>query len=527
MLAKKLLKKIYYKVLHIVSVSRKDTLLHKFMRAQKWIRKYTTSGKGICVTSKIRLPYPEVSGYYIPTLIDWGMRDMAVQYAQWLCSIQKPDGSWYDAGDNAPYIFDTAQILKGLIAVSEILPKVKTNIIKGCDWLISTIETNGKFPPPPMVSLDPSNMFSECSYIYCLAPLVQAGKKYNIPHYELQARRVLEYYTSNFREVILNFSVLSHFYAYIIEGLIDMNEIELAREAMRRISFIQHENGSIPAYKNVTWICSTGLFQFALIYYKLGDKEHGDKAFAYAAALQNRSGGWYGSYAVYPLAFYTKKHRPYYEPHAEISWAVKYFLDALRYKIITDFAEKALGFYDTIDKHDPLYILVKDSILKVLPVMANQKVKILDAGCGKGRYLKNLLTEDNRLELYGFDLSAAVLRNIPQEITVKQGSLLNIPYPAEYFDFVYVCEALEHCVNLEGALYELARVVKKGGSVLIIDKNRKKLGAMKLAECEQWFDIKVLFKLLTDTGFSVTVYENIIKNGVLDGIFCAWLAKKE
>ena len=76
-----------------------------------------------------------------------------------------------------------------------------------------------------------------------------------------------------------------------MEALCDIGETELARRAMEKVSALQREDGSVPAYQNVNWVCSTGLFQFALVWYKLGEREKGNRAFRYACSLQNPTGG--------------------------------------------------------------------------------------------------------------------------------------------------------------------------------------------------------------------------------------------
>lgn len=43
-----------------------------FNRALEWIKRNTINGNGITVTSAQQLVYPEVTGYYIPTLLEWG-----------------------------------------------------------------------------------------------------------------------------------------------------------------------------------------------------------------------------------------------------------------------------------------------------------------------------------------------------------------------------------------------------------------------------------------------------------------------
>ena len=117
-----------------------------FNKAISWIFDNTLNGNGMAVSSKEQVIYPEVTGYYIPTLLQWGERELAVSYAKYLCSIQKPDGSWYDAYDNAPYVFDSAQILKGLIAIRDIMPEADDHIIRGCDWIISNMPLPVRMP---------------------------------------------------------------------------------------------------------------------------------------------------------------------------------------------------------------------------------------------------------------------------------------------------------------------------------------------------------------------------------------------
>jgi malonyl-CoA O-methyltransferase len=80
----------------------------------------------------------------------------------------------------------------------------------------------------------------------------------------------------------------------------------------------QFPDGAIPAYPGVDWICSTGQAQYAVIWYKLGERDRAERAVRNLERRQRRSGGFYGSWG--PGARYF--------PGEEISWAVKYFLDA-------------------------------------------------------------------------------------------------------------------------------------------------------------------------------------------------------
>lgn len=304
-------------------------------KVMKWIDANTIEGNGITVTSKRQIIYPEVTGYYIPTLLKWDKTDLAKAYAKYLISIQKEDGSWYDAKDRAPYIFDSAQILKGLVAISDIMPEVKDNIIKGCEWILSNVNEEGRLVAVDEESWgDDRNFCSELIHIYCLEPIRDAGKKYDRPDFVEASAKVLKYYIEHEREHIENFGLLSHFYAYVMEGLWDLGEVQLCRESMERIEKFKTPKGGITGLNDVPWVCSTGIFQLAIVWYKLGEKEKGDALFYYACGLQNSTGGWYGSYPEnkFKNIFASGRNKPYYFPDEEISWADKYFLDAYYYK---------------------------------------------------------------------------------------------------------------------------------------------------------------------------------------------------
>jgi malonyl-CoA O-methyltransferase len=81
-----------------------------------------------------------------------------------------------------------------------------------------------------------------------------------------------------------------------------------------------------------------------------------------------------------------------------------------------------------------------------------------------------------------------MLRHVPSPIKTKQGSLLNLPFADGAFDCVFCVEALEHTVNPEIAVAEICRVLKPGGKVVIIDKNKQCRGALAIESWEQWFD---------------------------------------
>ncbi|MCI9033759.1 MAG: methyltransferase domain-containing protein [Lachnospiraceae bacterium] len=495
-------------------------------KAIKWLKSNIVESQGIINNSGVKKPYPEVTGYFIPSLLQWGYRDIALSFAKWLCEIQKPDGSWYDTEDKEPYIFDSAQILKGLLSIRHLYSEADVNIRRGCDWILGNMREDGRLPSPRENDFGDGRIYSEIIHIYCLSPLIEAGKVFNVPEYIEKAYRILSYYKEHEYKQITQFGLLSHFYAYVMEGLLDMGEEKLAREAMESVSRIQKESGAVPAYSNVNWVCTTGMFQLALVWFRLGELDRGNKAFQYACRLQNASGGWFGSC----LSDKQPDEVNTYFPNSEISWAVKYFLDALYWKNKAEFEEQASRFKNTLSVSDGRYLIIEDVIGKyICNVTENPaSVRIADIGCGKGAYLKNLIKKFPGCQYVAVDLSETVMDYIEnQKISIKQGTLTNIPYDDNTFDFVYTCEALEHAVDIENAIREMARVTKPDGMIAIIDKNKDMLGYFEIGEWEQWFDEQQLSGIMQKYCETVHVIKDVGYEKPANGLFYAWLGKVE
>lgn len=491
-----------------------------YNRAINWIKENSVKDGGIITTTKYEKSYPEVTGYFIPTLLRWGYKELALEYAKWLCSIQKEDGSWYDSFDKSPYVFDSAQILKGLLAIRNLYPEVEKHIINGCDWILSNMHEDGRLMTPVEDAWEDKKTCSELIHTYCMSPIFEAGRAYNRADYIQKADKIMKYYIENYRDKIVHFDLLSHFYAYVCEAMVDTENEELAREAMENISVFQKESGAVPAYNNVDWVCSTGLFQLSIVWFRLGDLERGNKAFEYACRLQNESGGWYGSY----LSEENSEEINTYFPDAEISWAVKYFLDALYYKNLAQFETQASIFQNEINELDGRYLAVKQVICDT---HQGKPLKVLDIGCGKGAYLKNLTAELPDNTYFACDMSLKVMEYFEiDSVEKKQGTLTNIPYENDTFDIVYTCEALEHAVDIESALAEMARVTKSGGRIVIIDKSVSRLGYFDIEKWEQWFDDEILMNIMKKYCSEVSVEEEIsFMKEAANGLFHAWVGK--
>lgn len=164
-------------------------------------------------------------------------------------------------------------------------------------------------------------------------------------------------------------------------------------------------------------------------------------------------------------------------------------------------------------------------VLEHLGELAGKRV--LDVGCGKGRFARILKERHPEAEIWGLDISEEMLRFVPPGIRTRAGSMTALPFPDEWFDGAYATESLEHAVEIERAVAEICRVVKPGGHIVIIDKNAGQAGRLTTPEWEKWFTRKQLEKLLArdcrkvESRF-ISYWEDVEP----DGLFIAWLADK-
>jgi SAM-dependent methyltransferase len=153
--------------------------------------------------------------------------------------------------------------------------------------------------------------------------------------------------------------------------------------------------------------------------------------------------------------------------------------------------------------------------------------RVLDVGCGKGRFARLLHEQEPEAELWGLDISQEMLRYVPAGIHTHAGSMTELPFADGFFDGAYATESLEHAVEIEKAVAEICRVVKPDGRIAIIDKNAGHWGKLETPEWERWFKRKELEKLLRGhcrevSSRFISYWEDVEP----DGLFIAWLAVK-
>jgi len=153
--------------------------------------------------------------------------------------------------------------------------------------------------------------------------------------------------------------------------------------------------------------------------------------------------------------------------------------------------------------------------------------RALDAGCGKGRYARIVKQHNPDATVVAMDLAVSMLGYADPNLARAAGSLLELPFADQSFDGVYATESLEHAVDIPRAAAELCRVLKRGGRLVIIDKNAEQWGRLETPHWEKWFRKDELTGLLRRhcrqvESRPVSYWEDVEP----DGLFLAWLAVK-
>jgi ubiquinone/menaquinone biosynthesis C-methylase UbiE len=120
------------------------------------------------------------------------------------------------------------------------------------------------------------------------------------------------------------------------------------------------------------------------------------------------------------------------------------------------------------DFHNPL-ISIEEPIIRRL-IESIQPGRALDAACGTGRYARYMSQRGHQVS--AVDMTPAMLEraraNAP-DAEFKSGSLEVLPFPDQTFDLVMCGLALTHLGEISGAIAEMARVLKVGGTAIIAD----------------------------------------------------------
>ncbi len=309
-------------------------------------------------------PYPETSGYIIPTLIESSSflnnpkyELAAKNIGNWLLEIQSDDGSWHGGlhpnSNLKGSVFNTGQILKGMIALYK-----NTNISdyliaanNGADWLSKKVDDKGLWPNGDYRASQTPSYYTHVAW-----PILEVSSNTGSILQEEAAKRFLDNALSR---KLLNGAIggwgfndsgsaFTHTIAYTIRGFQESSRLigdyEKYAKPMEQILdfFIRKaelSNGMLAGEFNedlsesAKYVCLTGNAQLAICILIM-EKQNQDLRLVNAAAklldfigsVQSKNhffkgikGGIAGSYPIWGRYMFMRYP----------NWAAKYYCDGL------------------------------------------------------------------------------------------------------------------------------------------------------------------------------------------------------
>lgn len=331
-----------------------------------WLARAQDAGEGgvagyFSFGSGWRAPYPETTGYIIPTMFDYAraeehrdFRDRAIRAADWILTVQLATGAFpggFTDREPHPIVFNTGQILQGLVrAYEETADEKYLRAAEAAgDWLTHTQDSDGAWRKSTYRN-QPHTYHTRVAW-----PLLQLNQICPKASYVQAAEKHLHWAMSNqlpngwFQQNALYLerdSALTHSLAYAIRGLLEsglllsnQDFISSAKKASAVLLEQFQTTGALQASYDKDWAssdnyaCVTGNAQLAGIWLRLYETEHdpqhrdaGFKMSARLVEMQNVSstndgirGGVKGSNPI----------SGGYMSYCYLNWAAKFFADLL------------------------------------------------------------------------------------------------------------------------------------------------------------------------------------------------------
>lgn len=304
--------------------------------------------------------YPETTGYIIPTMLlyaqqrkDSDARERARRMLDWLVSIQFPDGGFpggkIDDRPQVPVVFNTGQVVLGLVAGQREFAAYREPLIRAADWLVAAQDADGCWRRYPSPFCKPGDKVFDTHVAWALleAARLEPGRAYrDAAMANLQWALTHQDGDGWFDECCLNDKArpLTHTLGYALRGFLEgyraSNDAELLHATRLTADGLLGsltEDGFLPGRLRqgwrpaVDWACLTGMVQIAYCWLELyrltGEArylETGRRANAFVRRTvrvdgpSETRGGVKGSYPI----------NGDYGRYSYLSWAVKFCIDS-------------------------------------------------------------------------------------------------------------------------------------------------------------------------------------------------------
>jgi hypothetical protein len=313
-------------------------------------------------------PYPETTGYLIPTLLDYALltgneeyRDRAKQMADWECELQLDCGGVmggvYRVGDveAEPVVFNTGQVILGWVRAYRDIKNEKylESAQLAGDWLLKTQSEDGSWRLPG-VETDTAVHAYDARTAWSLLELhkVTGQKSYSDAAQRNLAWTLAQdsgngWYENNafFLDSKWNMT-FTHTIAYVVEGLIESwrhipnpEYLHAAQRTAEKLLRIFEIRRYMPGDFDRTWksdakySCLTGDAQIAGIWLQLFEITQDTRYLSAALKLNDYVKSTQSLNSLHPgIRGGIKGSQPIwgsYTPYTFINWGAKFFADSL------------------------------------------------------------------------------------------------------------------------------------------------------------------------------------------------------
>jgi ubiquinone/menaquinone biosynthesis C-methylase UbiE len=135
-----------------------------------------------------------------------------------------------------------------------------------------------------------------------------------------------------------------------------------------------------------------------------------------------------------------------------------------------EFYETSATYKELLAAHDETYLR---HYVELVIRYAPSGSRILDLGCGNG--ISSRLLNQADFDVVGTDISALFLEEAQEwenpKLRYQVCDVLELPFENNSFDVICSNELIEHLPDVETALTEMIRVVRKGGKVVLSGPN--------------------------------------------------------
>ncbi|MBX3411892.1 MAG: class I SAM-dependent methyltransferase [Pirellulales bacterium] len=444
-------------------------------------------------------------------LVDFGAVEYARRCVQQALKLFRGDGALPDATGGAPSLFATALFLRLADRLNDDskaeLPVGK--VLAACEYIVAHLDRGGRLLADDMTNSLPDRWGSPLARLACLAPVANFAACWQEGHWQRLIERAVQRATSIVE--LAPWTTPSHLWAQAIDALLELGGNDAARRHARWLDLAQRSDGGVASRIDAEDLSAWATAHAAAVWFELGNRERGDRAMQWLASKQTGEGRFVGSGDDRLVA------------HREL-WTTIHYLRAAQAQVRASFAGQRADLPETIDAADGRYRAVVHWLRQ-----QEGLERVLDAGCGAGRFLRRLRDELPGRHWLGIDASDRTLQQLPRlcDLEWQQGDLLRLPVQDAACDAAYMVEALEHSLVPRRAVEELCRAVRPGGVILIIDKCRSHQALSRHEPWERWFAADEVTAWLTPHCEDIAVTS--IPHGHHQqptGLFLCWTARK-